>query len=112
MAIKVYVAGPYSKGDAAINIRNALVAGEQLVSHGLVPYIPHLNHLWHLIYPHEADFWYSYDNHWLGSCDCLLRLPGESKGADREMQRMIENNKPCFLDIPSLLEYYKDELEV
>ena len=107
MHIKVYVAGPYTKGDVAINVRKALTAGEALSLYGFVPYIPHLSHFWHLVHPHDVDFWYQLDTHWLDCCDCLLRLPGESHGADLEMERMIEQGKPCFLDIPSLIERYK-----
>lgn len=35
MGKKVYVAGPYTKGDAAINVRNALVAANSLADVGL-----------------------------------------------------------------------------
>jgi nucleoside 2-deoxyribosyltransferase len=106
MPIKVYIAGPYTKGDPVINTHNAIKAGEMLASFGFVPFIPHLTHFWHFLYPHDADYWYRYDFNWLDTCDCLLRLPGESKGADEEMRRMIDQGKPCFLDIPSLREHY------
>lgn len=81
----IYVAGPYSGGDPVINTRKAIDAGEQLMTLGYVPFIPHLTHLWHLINPHDIDFWYEYDNEWIRKCDALLRLPGESKGADMEV---------------------------
>jgi hypothetical protein len=56
-----------------------------------------------MFYPHEHSFWLDYDKHWLESCDCVLRLPGDSKGADQEMQWAIEMDKPVYLDIESLL---------
>ena len=80
----VYIAGPYTVGDVALNVRNAILAAEELRWRGYVPSVPHLTHLWHLVCPHEVQFWYDYDLEWLKKCDCLLRLPGESKGADRE----------------------------
>jgi len=83
--LKVYVAGPYAQGDPVLNVRRAVLAGEEIVSLGHLPWIPHLNHLWHIIFPHEPDFWYEYDLQWLGSCDVLLRIPGNSPGADREV---------------------------
>ena len=106
--IKVYIAGPYTKGDVVINTRKAITMGEVLASYGFVPYIPHLTFFWHLVHPHEADFWYEYDFHWLDCCDCLIRIPGESEGADREMHRMINAGKPVFLDLVSLVEWEKE----
>jgi len=108
--IKVYVAGPYTKGDVAINVRGALTAGEHLAQRGFAPYVPHLTHFWHLVHPHEVDFWYAYDMHWLECCDCLLRIPGESTGADKEIERMKELGKPVFYDIESLVEWSKTGL--
>jgi hypothetical protein len=104
---KVYVAGPYTKGDVAVNVRKAITAGEVLAQEGFIPFIPHLTHFWHLIHPHDVEYWYQYDMHWLECCDCLLRLDGDSKGADEEMRRMIELGRPCFLDIDSLVEWSK-----
>ena len=105
-AIKVYVAGPYSKGDIAVNVRNAIQVGEKIASFGMIPYIPHLTHFWHLLHSHPVDYWYRYDFHWLDVCDCLLRLPGESHGADEEMKRMVENHRMVFLDTESLVDWY------
>lgn len=105
-AIKVYIAAPYSKGDIAINVRNAIQAGEKISTYGMIPYIPHLTHFWHLFHSHPAGYWYQYDFHWLDVCDCLLRIPGESIGADAEMKRMIENHRMVFLDIESLVDWY------
>ena len=82
--MKIYVAGPYSKGDAAVNVRNAILAGEALALKGHTPFISHLAHFWHLIAPHDIEFWYAYDMTWLKECDALIRLPGESLGADKE----------------------------
>ena len=92
----IYIAGPYTKGDSVINVRNAINVAEDLIDIGLVPFIPHLSHLWHLINPHEIAYWYQYDNGWLLKCDVVLRLPGESKGADAECALAKENNIPVF----------------
>jgi hypothetical protein len=48
--------------------------------------VPHLTHLWHTMSPKPDQFWLDYDLHWLRHCDCVLRLPGESSGADKEEQ--------------------------
>lgn len=83
--MKIYVAGPYTKGDVALNVRNAIYAGSYIANLGHFPYIPHLTHFWHMLIPHEYEFWMKQDEAWLKECDALLRLEGESSGADQEM---------------------------
>lgn len=83
--MKIYIAGPYTKGDVIINIRRAIDAAEEISKKGHTPFIPHLTAYWHLIYPHELEFWYNYDNEWLKSCDALYRIPGVSAGANMEV---------------------------
>lgn len=92
----IYVAGPYSVGDPVLNTRMAIFAGEQLREMGFVPFIPHLTHLWHLVNPHDLEFWLEYDNEWLKKCDALLRLPGESYGADEEMKLALSLGIPVY----------------
>ena len=82
----IYIAGPYGKGDVALNVRKAVEVGEFYRSQGYVPYIPHLTHLWHLISPHDWQYWIDYDLEWLKKCDVLCRIQGESKGADIEVE--------------------------
>lgn len=82
---KVYVAGPYTKPDPCVNTHNAIRAAEELWDAGFVPFVPHLTHLWHTVSPRPYEDWLAYDLHWLQGCDALLRLPGESSGADKEV---------------------------
>lgn len=82
---KVYIAGPYTKGDVALNVHAALEAAEKVVAVGGIPFVPHLTHFWHLIFPHPYRMWLAYDAEWLLACDVVLRLPGESAGADEEV---------------------------
>lgn len=96
----IYIAGPYTNGDPVLNIRKTIEAADELRELGYVPFIPHLSHLWHLISPHEYEYWMLYDFEWLERCDALLRLPGESEGADREIDRMHILGKPVFYVIP------------
>lgn len=101
--MKIYVAGPYTRGDVAINVRNAIQAGDLIAARGHTPFIPHLSHFWHLLKPHEdINFWYSQDIEWLKVCDALLRLPGESAGADRELEIARELGLEIFYTIPSI----------
>lgn len=105
MARFIYVAGPYTKGDVAVNVKNAIVAGNNLRSLGFTPFIPHLTHFWHLIQEHEIDYWYRYDMEWLEKCDALFRLPGESNGADAEEARALELGLPVFHSFPDVLHW-------
>lgn len=80
----VYISGPYTVGDQAINVRNAMIAGTQLLEAGLLPFVPHLSHFWHMLSPRSWGQWIDYDLAWLNRCDVMLRLPGVSNGADLE----------------------------
>jgi hypothetical protein len=92
----VYVAGPYSTGDQVINTRNAVQMALALLGVGLVPICPHLSMLAHLISPQPYEFWMAWDFAMLERCDALLRLPGESSGADREVARAHDLHLPIF----------------
>ena len=98
----IYIAGPYTKPDPVINTRNAIQAAEELLAAGLIPYIPHLSMLWHLVQPHDIEFWYEYDLFMLTRCDCMLRLPGESTGADREEVCAVKWGKRVFRSVEEI----------
>ena len=84
--MKVYIAAPYTNGDTVRNVRRVIDFADSLVNCGLVPFVPHLTHFWHFVHPHGVEFWYKYDLEWLQNCDVLIRLSGESKGADTEVE--------------------------
>jgi hypothetical protein len=94
--IKVYVAGPYTKGDVAVNVRNAFAAAEELAGHGFYPFVPHYSHFWHMFFPHPYPFWMDMDREWLLVCDAVLRIPGESSGADDEVDLARVRRIPVF----------------
>lgn len=98
----IYVAGPYTKGDIAKNVRDAILMGNTLRAMGFTPFVPHLTHFWHMLISHDIDYWYEYDMEWLGKCDALFRLPGESTGADAEEARAQELGIPVFHDLHEL----------
>lgn len=105
---KVYIAGPYSSAPLK-NTERAIDTADILTRRGFVPFCPHLNHYWDERWKHPAEFWYKYDMHWLRACDCLLRLPGESKGADNEVEEMKRLGRPVFYDIKDLVKHYGKE---
>ena len=83
----LYLAGPYTKPDPVINVRRTLRVANALIEHTTwLPFVPHLTMLWHLAYPQPIEWWYKLDLRYLDHCEALLRLPGESTGADAEVQ--------------------------
>ena len=84
--IYVYIAGPYTKDDPVINVRNAMEAANRLIDMGYCVFCPHLSHFLHMASPKKYDTWLRHDFMWLRKCDCVLRLSGESKGADEEVE--------------------------
>jgi hypothetical protein len=103
MKPKVYVAGPYTKGDVALNVRKAIEAGNELTQHGFAAFVPHFTHFWHLLFPHEYQFWIEHDEEWISVCDYLLRLPGDSSGADGEVKFAKEHGIKVFYSMGDLL---------
>lgn len=102
MRAKVYVAGPYTKGDVAVNVRNAIRAANDLADLGFAPFVPHFTHFWHMLHPRPYEFWLELDNQFLPHCDAVLRLPGESGGADKEVALARTLGLPVFHDIGAL----------
>ncbi len=100
--MKIYIAGPYSRGDQVINTQNVIHAAEEIIARGHIPFVPHLTMLWHLISPHPPEFWYSYDFEWLKECDAIFRLGGESWGADREIDRAKELGLKIFKSVDEI----------
>jgi hypothetical protein len=101
--IKVYVAGPYTRGDVAINVRNAFEAADRLADLGYAPFVPHSSHLWHILFPRSYRDWMDLDEEFLGCCDVLLRLPGESPGADFEVCVAGDKGIPVFHSVEEIV---------
>ena len=104
--LKVYVAGPYTGGDQVVNVRNAVLVSNHLFNLGFAPYCPHLNAHWHAIAPRPYEDWMTLDLEYLGVCDVLLRMEGESPGADREVRAMLDLGRPVCYSISELCELF------
>jgi len=102
--MRVFVSGPYTNGDVAVNVRTAILAANRLLRKGHIPFVPHLTHFWHLVVPHPYEDWLELDMEWLKVCDAVLRLPGESPGADVEVRLAESLGIPVYYNevaIPS-----------
>lgn len=102
--MRVYVAGPYTKGDVAVNVKNAIEAGTALLKAGHTPFIPHLFHFWHLHEPQPYETWTRMDLVWLEFCEALVRLPGESSGSDAEAAAAWSRGLPVYYGLASFFD--------
>jgi len=105
--IKVYIASPYSVGNKKYNVKRQMITGNLLVNLKFLPFMPLLFHFQHQLYPLSYVEWLAIDLAWLESCDCLLRLKGESPGADIEVKKAKELKIPVFYNIEQLTQAYE-----
>jgi len=121
----VYVAGPISKGDLAGNVLKAHEAGMALLKAGLSPIVPHGNCFWGNkvgFVGREACFapevlpagtviedWYLADLPIVRRCDAVLRLPGESTGADLEVAEAVAAGIPVFGTVAQVAAWAAEE---
>jgi hypothetical protein len=79
---------------------------------GYIPIVPHLSMLWHAITPKPYEFWLAYDLELLVLCNALLRLPGESSGADKEVEYAKKRGLMIFYSLEEIVQWqYKHEKE-
>lgn len=109
MRTRVYIAGPISRGILADNIRQATEAGVRLLKAGYAPLVPHLTCYMGgpnpEVLPHDtvAQDWYDMDLPWVAVSHAVLRLPGESVGADKEVYLANELNIPVYHNLDTLM---------
>ena len=96
---KIYIASPYTKGDPAINVKIQMDCANRLMDLGFSPYVPLLCHFLHMANPRPYKDWMELDLDWIRVCDYLLRLPGESPGADREVEFAKSLNIPVVYSL-------------
>lgn len=106
--MRVYVAGPMTLGDHDKNIRRGIDAAQRLLDAGHAPFVPHLSSFWNIIHFNEHYIWLDYDREWLKCCDALVRLPGDSRGADQEVLWAKEHNIPVFDSVDEFLATVED----
>ncbi len=108
MRTRVYVAGPISQGGLQENIDRAREATRQLMAAGFAPWCPQLSCFLAGNEPSAgAGFshaeWLEVDLPWVAAADAVLRLPGESRGADQEVVLARELGIPVYLSVDELV---------
>jgi hypothetical protein len=106
MKARIYVAGPYTQGDVAMNVRKAFAAANELADLGFAPFVPHSTHFWHMMFPRPYEFWLDLDNQFLPYCHAVLRLKGSSSGADKEVELAKSLGIPVFHELQDLLRHF------
>lgn len=104
--LRIYVAGPLGANDEGRRARvdAAIGVGAELLKHGFAPFVPHL---WAGACNADGlatyEEWMAYDFAFLDACDAVLRIPGPSPGADREVARAEAQGIPVLHSIHDLL---------
>lgn len=99
----VYVSGPYTHGDRAVNVFQAILAGRQIEEAGHSALVPHYGYFIDQCIPRAYEDWMAVDLRMLEHCHWFLRLPGYSPGADREHERAKVLGLPIFLSLEACL---------
>ncbi len=115
---RVYISCPMTLGDVKDNIDQAEAAFTALVAAGFAPFCP----VWSYFaggsytvgasvraYAHPNalglthESWLSVDLAWVAASDYVVRLPGDSRGADMEVKHAEELGIPVYSSVASLL---------
>lgn len=91
----VYVAGPMTS-DPYGCVRQATGAYRILRAAGCTPFLPQLSVLHEMVDPMPYEEWLAYDFEIIAHCDALIRLPGDSPGADAEVAHAELLGLPVF----------------
>ena len=94
----IYIASPYSKGDIMDNVDIQIDTANMLLDAGHIPYTPLLNHFLARKVSRPNEFWIDTDLEVIRRCkfDGMLRLPGDSIGADKETAVAIALGVPVY----------------
>lgn len=108
--MRIYIASPYGRrrgnneAECEANVAVAVNCARELIKRGHNPYVPHL---WHWI--HKG--WFATLNEeeylnlckaWVPCCDAVLRLAGESEGADAEVALAKELGIPVYYSVDNM----------
>lgn len=107
---RVYLSGPITKGDRNHNFFQACDAERRLMLAGFAPLNPMrsmvLPFAWQEDMPH--GLWLEVDFAWVEVADVVLRLPGESLGADQECAFAAALGIPVLESMESLEQWNDD----
>ena len=106
MVTKIYIASPYWNDNYIVraeNVMRQIKAADKLLSEGYLPFWPLHSHFIEQHYHREESVWLNISLQWLTYMDALVRLDGDSKGADLEVTHAQSINIPVFFGVDDLL---------
>lgn len=106
---RIYIASPYTIGDTALNVRRQIEVANALMEMGFCPIVPLFTHFQHMIFPRPYEDWLAIDLCKIEGCHALLRLEGESKGADMEVDHARNRGIPVVYDLNELIMNFEME---
>lgn len=95
----VYVAGPMTLGVRQDNLNAAMEAGSALLRLGWTPIMPQLSYDFVDKYKFTWEQMLAADFCIILNCVAIIRLPGESKGADAEEEFTRSLGKPVYYSV-------------
>ena len=90
----IYISSPYTIGDVAENVHVQIAASHRIMDMGHSPAWPLSSHFLHMFRQRSYEDWLRVDLELVPTAHVLLRLPGKSAGADREILEAHEHNVP------------------
>lgn len=110
--LKVYIAGPITRGDIRANVQAATDAFFSILAAGHAPLCPHWSVYANCDGVPDANprglthkSWVDICLPWVEAADVVVRLAGESAGADIECNYARVNGVPVCYGLDSLFEY-------
>ena len=104
----VFISAPFSSNPGH-NLNLVVKVADELRKAGLVPFVPHLYMLYDSISPDTYEAWMDMCLAELELRDVVLRLPGHSPGADREVALAEELGMPVYYSLDDLLKAKREE---
>jgi len=108
MRPRIYISGPITKGDREANFQQAADAQKALIAAGFAVLNPMLTMRLPDAFAIGHDTWIANDLPWVAVADAVLRLPGESRGANIEGEHAAIHGIPVFHDAAELRRYFSE----
>ncbi len=85
------------------NLRRAYDAAGILLKCEQLPFVPHLYTHIDIIHPQTYEQWMMVTQGFITACHALYRIPGESSGADREVEYALQHHIIVYHSMKALL---------
>jgi hypothetical protein len=100
--LRVYISGPITKGNREDNYDQADEMNRQLIEAGFAPLNPMFSMFSRYAFEIKHSDWMEVDLAWIECADAVIRLPGESVGADMETSHAEKLGIPVFKSVEEL----------